>query len=110
MSTNKLDSTVTRSFRVNGAALKISETEAQSQGVTVNTFVNQLFMKYAKVQRFLAKEKWFPFPEPVLKDVFALLPEDRVAEMGKKHGRTTGSQNLIHAMTGGPGCRWKRAS
>lgn len=98
---NKPDRSITRSFRVNEAALKVIEAEAESQGVTVNTFVNQLFTRYVKVQRFLAKERWFEFPEPVLKDVFALLPEDKVTELGKKHGKTTGFQNLLRAMTGG---------
>ena len=98
---SKPDSSVTRSFRVNGPALKVIETEAESNGVSVNTFVSQLFTKYAKVQRFLAKERWFQFPEPVLKDVFASLTEDRAAEIGRKHGKTPGFQNLLHAMTGG---------
>ncbi len=97
----KPDRSTTRSFRVNDAALKVIEKEAESQGVSVNTFVNQLFTKYAKVQRFLAKERWFQLPEPVLKDVFALLTEDEIAEVGKKHGKTTGFQNLLRAMTGG---------
>ena len=97
---NKPDSSVTRSFRVSDSALKVIETEAQSQGVTVNTFVNQMLTKYAKVQRFLTKERWFPFAEPVLKDVFGSLPEDKAAEIGSKHGKTTGFQNLVHAMTG----------
>jgi hypothetical protein len=97
----KPDRSTTRSFRVNDAALKVIEKEAESQGVSVNTFVNQMFTKYAKVQRFLAKERWFPFPEPVLKDVLASLPEDKAAEIGRKHGKTTGFQNLVHAMTGG---------
>jgi hypothetical protein len=98
---NKPDSSVTRSFRVSDSALKVIEAEAESQGVTVNTFVNQMLTKYAKVQRFLTKERWFPFAEPVLKDVFASLPEDKAAEIGSKHGKTTGFQNLVHAMTGG---------
>lgn len=103
MGSNKTDSSVTRSFRFSDAALKVIEAEAESQGVTVNTFVNQLLIKYAKVQRFLAKENWLPFPEPVLKDVFALVPDDKLAEIGKKHGKTTGFLNLVNAMTGGTG-------
>ena len=98
---NKPDRSITRSFRVNDVALKVIEKEAESQGVSVNTFVNQLFVKYAKIQRFLAKERWIQFPEPVLKDIFGLLTEEEVVEIGKKHGKTTGFQNLLRAMTGG---------
>jgi hypothetical protein len=98
---SKSDGSTTRSFRVSDSALKVIETEAESQGVSVNTFVNQLFTKYAKVQRYLTKENWFLFPQPVLKDLFALIPDDKAAELGKKHGATTGFQNLLRGMTGG---------
>jgi hypothetical protein len=94
------DRTVTRSFRVDESALRVIESDADAQGVTVNTFVNQLFLKYARVQRFLAKERWYEFPEPVLKDLFASLSEDQIATMGKKHGKELGLRNLIHAMMG----------
>lgn len=81
--------------------MQIIELEADSQATTVNTIVNHLLVKYAKIDRFLAKERFQHLPEDLVGDLFASVPEEKLVEIGGKHGRSVGFHNTVHAMTGG---------
>ena len=96
------DGTVTRSFRIDESALKVIESEAERQSLTVNTLVNHLLVKYARADRYLAKIGMLQVMDSeTIKDIFAKVPDGQLAEIGKKHGKALAFQNLVHAMTGG---------
>ena len=52
---NKPDKTVNRSFRISEKAYKALEEGAVRGKVSLNTFVNQLFLDYAEFDRYASK-------------------------------------------------------
>lgn len=98
---SKVDGTVTRSFRVYESTIKIIEEEADQNGVSVNTVVNQLLTRFAKIERLTAKVRSIRLTEEVAKGIFEAAPEDKLVELAKKYGKGITLNNQILALTGG---------
>src|SRR5689334_10331392 len=96
----KPDRPVTRSFRISEPTMRTIEEEATEQGLSVNTLVNQLLTKYAKVDRLIAKTKGIRLTHETIKEIFDSVPEDKVIEVARKTGRGITHNNEILALTG----------
>lgn len=75
--------TVTRSFRVDGAALRTIEEDAAQANVSVNTFVNQLFLSYAKFERYGRKFHNMKIITLEAEHFLSLLSDEEAAEAGR---------------------------
>jgi hypothetical protein len=78
--------TVPKSFRVDEAALKAIENDAESQNVSMNTLVNQIFKQYAEYDRFARKINTVKLSSSTFRDLLSNLETDKVIEIAKSSG------------------------
>jgi hypothetical protein len=85
--------TTTRSFRVDDSALKTIERDASEAGVSVNTFVNQVFLSYTEFDRYFFKSTRNPLLSDNVGVLLGLLSDESAAEAGRLVG-----QNVMRSM------------
>ena len=73
----KPDNTVDRSFRISERAYKALEEGSARGKVSLNTFVNQLFLDYAEFDRYASKVHSLDLPSPLLKLIHNAVPEEK---------------------------------
>jgi hypothetical protein len=61
--------TVTKSFRVSEGAIQVLSREAERQRVSLNTFVDQLFIRYAEFHRFARRAGSMVIPRDFMKRI-----------------------------------------
>ena len=99
-SEQKSHRTVTRSFRIDEVAFKTIEEEAERRNVTTNTLVNQLLIKYAKFDRFLAKAHVMKFAPTLIAQFLDAIPEEKIMKIAEDFGKDMTYSNLVVAMKG----------
>jgi hypothetical protein len=75
--------TATRSFRVDEAALKTVENDASGTNVSVNAFVNQLFISYADFDRYFFKSQRNTLLSDSVGHLIDQLSDEEAVEAGK---------------------------
>jgi hypothetical protein len=100
-SLSKPERTVARSFRINESTIGVLEEEAARQGVSVNTMANQVLTRFAKVDRHSLRAKKFEFTRDVIKEIFEALPEEKVAEIGRRYGNGLVFNGQLLTQSGG---------
>ena len=78
--------TVPKSFRVDQPALQAMEKDAETQNVSLNTLVNQVFKQYADYDRFARKINTVKLSSTTFRGLLASLETDRVIEVAKASG------------------------
>lgn len=96
----KPDKTVNRSFRISEKAYRALEEGAVKGKVSLNTFVNQLFLEYAEFDRFASKVHPLDLPGPLLRLVFDAVPEDKMVNVAKAWASNVLFKQQILEMTG----------
>lgn len=91
--------TVPKSFRVDELALQAVEKEAESQNVSLNTFINQILKQYADYDRFASKIKTVKLSSSTFRSLFSVLDAEKVIEIAKVSGSGV-PQALATAMNG----------
>ena len=87
--------TETVSFRVPSDLRLILESEARKTGVALNTLVTQIFTRYASWGQFARKLKLLPVNKDLLREIFQSMPKDRIVEIAKRLGETTGREEIL---------------
>ncbi len=72
--------TVTRSFRINEAALAALEEEATRRNVSVNTFLNQQILSFASFDRFFLRLGLVKLSVNTLQRLLNAASDDKIAE------------------------------
>jgi hypothetical protein len=96
----KPDKTVNRSFRISEKAYKALEEGAVRDKVSLNTFVNQLFLNYAEFDRFVNKVHPLDLPGPLLRLILDAIPEEKIMTVGKSWASNVLSKQQVLEMTG----------
>jgi len=96
----KSDKTVNRSFRISEKAYKALEEGAAKEKVSLNTFVNQLFLNYAEFDRFVNKVHPLDLPGPLLRLILDAVPEEKIMTVGKSWASNLLSRQQVLEMTG----------
>ena len=94
------DKTVNRSFRISEKAYKALEEGAVRGKVSLNTFVNQLFLSYAEFDRYASKVQPLDLPGPLLRMIFDAVPEEKVMTVAKAWATNVLTKQQILEMTG----------
>jgi len=79
----KPDKTVNRSFRISEKAYKALEEGAAKGKISLNTFVNQLFLNYAEFDRYASKVQPLDLPGPLLRLILDAVPEEKIMTVAK---------------------------
>ncbi len=87
--------TETVSFRVPSNLRLILESEARKTGVALNTLVTQIFTRYASWGQFAGRLKLLPVNKDLLREVFQSMPKDKIVEIARKLGETTGREEIL---------------
>ena len=87
--------TETVSFRVPSNLRLILETEAGKTGVALNTLVTQIFARYASWGQFAGRLKLLPVNKDLLREIFQSMPKDKIVEIAKRLGETTGHEEIL---------------
>jgi hypothetical protein len=85
----------TVSFRVPSDLRLILESEARKTGVALNTLVTQIFARYASWGQFAGRLKLLPVNKDLLREVFQSMPKEKIIEVGKRLGETTGREEIL---------------
>ena len=96
----KPDKTVNRSFRISEKAYKALEQGALKGKVSLNTFVNQLFLEYAEFDRYASKVHPLDLPSPLLKLIHDAVPEEKIIAVAKTWANNVLTKQQILEMTG----------
>jgi len=78
--------TVPKSFRVDEPALQAMDKDAQSQNVSLNTLVNQIFKQYADYDRYARKISTVKLSSSTFRGLLSALDADKVIEVAKTSG------------------------
>lgn len=79
--------TASRTFRVDESALRTIERDAAEAKVSVNTFVNQLFLSYTDYERYFVKSQRNPLLIDYIGYLVELLSDEGAAEAGRSVAR-----------------------
>ena len=96
----KPDKTVNRSFRISENAYKALEQGALKGKVSLNTFVNQLFLEYAEFDRYASKVHPLNLPGPLLRLILDAVPEEKITTIAKAWSNNVLFKQQILDMTG----------
>ena len=93
------EKTATISFRINEPALKSLQDDAKKQNVSLNTFVNQMFVSYSTYDRFLQKFHMVKLSTPTLKRIINATTDEAIVDAGSAAGGSV-PEGFILAKTG----------
>ena len=96
----KPDRTVNRSFRISEKAYKALEEGAVKGKVSLNTFVNQLFLDYAEFDRYASKVHPLDLPGPLLRMIHDAVPEEKIMTIAKAWAGNVLTKQQVLEMTG----------
>jgi len=78
--------TVPKSFRVDEPALQAIEKDAETQNVSLNTLVNQIFKQYADYDRLARKINTVKLSSSTVRGLLSSLDTERLIEVAKASG------------------------
>ena len=87
--------TETVSFRIPSDLRLVLQEEALKTGVTLNTLVTQIFARYVGWGQYAGKLKLLPVNKDLLREVFQSMQKDKIVEIGKRLGETTGREEIL---------------
>jgi len=96
----KPDKTVNRSFRISEKAYKALEEGAAKGKISLNTFVNQLFLNYAEFDRYASKVQPLDLPSPLLRLILDAVPEEKIMTVAKAWANNVLTKQQVLEMSG----------
>jgi hypothetical protein len=81
-------------------AYKAMEEGAAKEKVSLNTFVNQLFLNYAEFDRFVNKVHPLDLPGPLLRLILDAVPQEKIMTVAKSWASNVLSRQQVLEMTG----------
>jgi len=95
----KKEKTVTRSFRISESVFKGLEQDASNRRITVNTLVNQLFLRHVDFDRFFDQIGQIRLSRPTFSRILNACPDEVISEIARLSGKDT-PKAIIHAKYG----------
>ena len=95
----KKEKTVTRSFRISESVFKGLEQDASNRRISVNTLVNQLFVRHVDFDRFFDQVGAIRLSRPTLSRILNACPDDAISEVARLSGKDT-PKAIIHSKYG----------
>ena len=86
-------------FRIDQDSVKRLRAEAQKQGISLNSFVNQILKNFLEWHIFEPKVRFVPILKPVVKEVFAKISKEQIKEIAETTGKDE-FQNAVYFMNG----------
>jgi HicB family len=86
-------------FRLDKDIITKLRAEAQKQGISLNSFVNQVLKSFLEWHIFEPKVGFVPILKPVVEQLFSKMTEEQIIEMAAKTGRDE-VQNAVYFMKG----------
>jgi hypothetical protein len=87
----------TRTFRIDPTLLNILDSEADEQGITSSSLINQILKKYALVGRFEEKDEVINISHDAMKIMVEQLTEEELLNVGSRAGAEL-SSNYFYMM------------
>ena len=87
--------TDTVSFRIPSELRLILDHEARKTGIPLNTLATQIFARYTGWGQYAKKVKLLPVNKDLLREVFQTMPKDKIVEIGRRLGETTGREEIL---------------
>jgi hypothetical protein len=87
----------TRTFRIDPTLLNILDSEADEQGITSSSLINQILKKYALVGRFEEKDEVINISHDAMKIMVEQLTEEELLKVGSRAGAEL-SSNYFYMM------------
>src|SRR5919199_2368593 len=94
----KINST-TLTFRLDEDNVKKMRIEAQKQGISLNSFVNQVLKSFLEWHIFEPKVGFVPILKPVVEELFTKMSKDQIAQIAASTGKEE-VQNAVYFMKG----------
>lgn len=82
----KRKKTITRTFRINDDWDFVLNEEAERQGISANALIDKILRRFALFDRYTDRFEVLNLPNRIFKEVFQLMPNERLTEEGEKHG------------------------
>lgn len=70
--------------------------EAQSQGINLNTYVNQIIKRFIEWDKFEPKAGLVPISKPLLTELFTNRSKEEIISMARRAGKNTVQHGNIH--------------
>jgi hypothetical protein len=86
-------------FRLDEGIVKKLRDEAQRQGISLNSFVNQALKNYLEWHIFEPKVGFVPIVKPVVEELFAALSEEQINKIAANSGKQE-FENSVYFMKG----------
>jgi hypothetical protein len=75
--------TTTITFRIDSNVMRKINHEAEQDGISLNTLINQILKRYVEWDMYVSKAGMVPVSKPVVKKLFQELSEEEVINMSK---------------------------
>ncbi len=85
----------TVSFRVDSRIRTILEEEARKAGVTLNTLVSQIFLRFVMWGRYAGRLKLIPVSKDLLRDLFGSMDKETIGDVAKRLAETSGREHIL---------------
>ena len=86
-------------FRIEEDNIKKLRAEAQKQGISLNSFVNQIIKSFLEWHIFEPKVGFVPILKPVVEELFTKLTKEQIVEIAAHTGKDE-VQNAVYFMKG----------
>jgi regulator of PEP synthase PpsR (kinase-PPPase family) len=86
-------------FRIEKEYLKKLRAEAEKQGVSLNSFVNQILKSYLEWHIFESKVGFVPILKPVVRELFTKMNKEQIIQIAANTGKEE-VQNAVYFMKG----------
>ena len=98
-SNRKRSSSKSLTFRLEEDNIKKLRAEAEKQGISLNSFVNQIIKSFLEWHNFEPKVGFVPILKPVVKELFTKISKEQIIQIAAKTGKDE-VQNAIYFMKG----------
>ena len=96
---NRERSSTSLTFRIDEDSIKKLRAEAQKQGISLNSFVNQVLKSFLEWHIFEPKVGFVPILKPVVEELFTKMSKEQVIQIAQNTGKDE-IQNAIYFMKG----------
>jgi hypothetical protein len=97
---SKRNSTSSITFRIDDDSVKKLRSEAEGQGVSLNSLVNQILKSFLEWHIFEPKVGMVPIAKPIVEELFTKMSEEQITDIAMRVGKNE-VQNAALFMKGG---------
>jgi HicB family len=99
LNSNRERSSTSLTLRLEEDTIKKLRTEAQKQGISLNSFVNQVLKSFLEWHIFEPKVGFVPILKPVVEDLFTKMTKEQIIDIAANTGKVE-VQSAVYFMKG----------